>query len=268
MVFLLLYISEAATPSRTGLLQVTFLDVGQGDAIFIETPDGVQVLIDGGPDSSVLQGLASEMSFFDRTIDIVVGTHQDLDHIAGLIDILAQYDVVTILRTEGEGASSAAVQFVSSVADEGAKVVYARAGQEFKLGASTTMTVLSPSSETTNWGSNTGSVVVLLQYGDIGFMLTGDAPEGIETYLASTYGAGLEAEVLKLGHHGSKTSSAAAFLAVIEPQFAVVSAGRNNRYGHPHPEVLERAAATGAKVVSTQDGNIHFYTDGTRVWME
>lgn len=248
-------------------LAVHFFDVGQGDAIYIETPDGVQVLIDGGPNGQVLQHLAREMSFFDRTIDMVIGTHQDLDHVAGLNEVLASYEVASILRTEGEGASPAAKQFVLSAA-LAPDVLFARAGQVFALGASTTLTVLSPSADTTDWASNTGSVVVKLTYGDIDFMLTGDAPEGIERYLVGAYAADLEAEVLKLGHHGSNTSSAAEFLAAVQPEYAVVSAGKDNRYNHPHPDVLERVAVVGATVLSTKEGTVSFYTDGSRVWSE
>ena len=250
-------------------LTVTFFDVGQGDAIFVETPDGVQLLIDGGPDGGVVKDLAGVMSFFDRTIDMVIGTHQDLDHIAGLIDVFAQYQVEHIVLTEGEGGSGAARRYVADTENEGAELTYARAGQIITLGASTTLHILSPSTDTSNWDSNTSSVVVLLQYGDVGFMLTGDAPEGIEEYLVQQYGDALEAEVLKLGHHGSDTSSAPSFLLAVAPRFAVVSAGRDNRYGHPHTDVLERVSQyTNAEVVSTQEGSVTFMSDGQRVWVE
>ena len=255
-------------PTGEGLLSVHFFDVGQGDAIFIETPDGVQVLVDGGPSGAVLHHLAEKMSFFDRTLDMVIGTHQDLDHVAGLNEVLANYAVTSILRTEGQGASPAAQQFVVAAGTETPNIYFARAGQVFALGASTTLTVLSPNSDTTDWASNTSSVVALLSYGEIDFLLTGDAPAGIERYLVGAFGADLEAEVLKLGHHGSNTSSESGFLATVQPEYAVVSAGRNNRYNHPHPAVLERVAEVGATVFSTTQGTVSFYTDGTRVWSE
>lgn len=265
--FLLLFQLNVTAP--TPYLQVSFLSVGQGDAILIETPEGVQVLIDGGPDSAVLRELAKEMSFFDRTLDMVIGTHQDLDHVGGLVEVLAQYEVTALLLTEGEGASVAAKRFLADATTEGAEVTYARAGQMFTLGASTTLTILSPSDDTTNWDSNTGSIVVLLTYGEVSFLLTGDAPQGIEEYLVQLYGEQLEAEVLKLGHHGSNTSSAESFLQAVSPLYAVVSAGKSNRYGHPHPDVLERVdAATGARVLDTMSGSVSFLTDGSEVWVE
>jgi len=254
--------------NQSGLLQVSFLSVGQGDAIFIETPDGVQVLIDGGPSGEVLSQLAGQMPFFDTRLDVVIGTHPDLDHVAGLVNVLSRYRVDTIVTTEATGASPAAKAWAEAVVAEGAVVQYARAGQVLQLGASTTLTILSPTFDPSPLDSNTGSIIVLLEYGEIGFMLTGDAPQGIETYLVDTHGAALEAEVLKLGHHGSDTSSASSFLAAVNPLFAVVSAGVNNRYNHPHPDVLARVADTDALVVSTQDGSVHFYTDGQVLWVE
>jgi competence protein ComEC len=250
-----------------GLLMVTFFAVGQGDAIFIETPDGVEALIDGGPDSSVMQHLQETRSPFDRSLDLVIGTHQDLDHVAGLVSVLDGYEVGTLLLTEGKGASPAAAAFLEAVPEEGAAVHYARRGQVFALGASTTLTILSPSGDTTAWESNTGSIVALLRYGDTEFLLTGDAPEGIERYLVETYGTALYAEVLKLGHHGSDTSSSDVFLKTVAPQYAVVSAGIDNRYRHPHEAVLNRLSQyTDATVVSTQHGNVTFHSDGQTVW--
>ncbi|MCA9355803.1 MBL fold metallo-hydrolase [Candidatus Kaiserbacteria bacterium] len=251
------------------LLTVRFLDVGQGDSIHIITPDGYEMLIDGGPGGSVLRELANGRSFFDRSIDIVVATHPDTDHIGGLVDVIEKYQIGAIMETEVEGDSQAVIAFDKVVRAEGAHVVSAKAGQIIELGASTTVKILSPKGDTTNWENNTASIVLQLQYGEVGFMLTGDAPIGIENYLVDIYGEQLESEVLKLGHHGSETSSDSKFLKVVEPLYAVVSAGNNNRYGHPKESVLARAKATGAEVLSTAErGAIIFKSDGKEVWVE
>jgi len=247
-------------------LHVHFLDVGQGDAILIETPAGDQVLIDGGPDAAVLQHLAAHMPFIDRTIEVVVGTHPDLDHVGGLSDVLAQYRVPTILTTEAAGASAESAAWVTAVAAEEAQVYDVRGGEVYQLGASTTLTILSPNYDPARLNSNAGSIVALLTFGDTAFMLTGDAPQGVEQYLADTYSDDLHAAVLKLGHHGSDTSTHPDFLQAVNPQFAVVSAGRNNRYNHPDPDVLARVSAyTDAQIVSTQHGTVSFRSDGTTV---
>ena len=145
----------------------------------------------------------------------------------------------------------------------------AQAGQSFQLGASTTVRVLSPYGNTVDWKSNSASVIVQVVYGDIEFMLTGDAPSGIEEYIVGQYGELLESEVLKLGHHGSKTSSSGEFLDAVQPDYAVVSASSDNRYGHPHKEVIDRVSERGAEVVSTADsGTVMFVSDGVEVWKE
>lgn len=257
--------SGAPTPYLT----VSFLDVGQGDAIFIETPDGIQVLIDGGPDSAVLRELGDAMSLWDRDIDMVVGTHPDKDHIGGLISVLERYEVASVLRTENEGNSEAAGLYRELVANEGAEVLYARRGQEFQLGASTTLSVLFPDINPSEMESNTSSIILQLRYGDIEFMLTGDAPKSIEEYLVLRDGEHLESEVLKVGHHGSRTSTSELFLAEVAPEYAVISAGADNSYGHPHVEVTDALFNADVETFSTADsGTVIFQSEGTTVWVE
>lgn len=248
-------------------LEVSFLDVGQGDAILIETPDGFEMLVDGGPNAAVLRALSSERSFFDRDIDLVVSTHPDLDHIGGLIDVLKRYNVKTILKTENENDKSATVAFAAEAEKEHAEQVLADAGQVIQLGASTTIQIFSPAGDERNWESNTASIVLRIVYGDISFMLTGDAPAEIEDYLVDTYGTQLDSDVLKLGHHGSKTSTSQKFLDTVSPQYAVVSAGIDNRYGHPHQEVMQRVFGKKIQTFHTgTDGTVTFQSDGQTVW--
>lgn len=254
---------------EAGLLSVHFLDVGQGDATFIETPDGVQVLIDGGRDSSVLRELGAIMASSDRTIDIVVSTHPDVDHIGGLIDVLERYQVSGILTTENESDTNAAALYASLVAAEGAEVMHARAGQTLTLGTSTTLEVLFPDTDPTEMESNSSSIILKLTYGTIDFLLTGDAPKSIEEYLVLREGEHLESEVLKIGHHGSRTSTSELFLEEVNPQYAVISAGADSQYGHPHVEVTDLLFNHGVETFSTaEDGTVVFFSDATEVWTE
>lgn len=271
-----------SAPGTSGqYLTVSFLDVGQGDAIHIETPDGYEMLIDGGPSALVLRELAKGRSFFDKDIDVVVATHPDTDHIAGLVDVLGRYDIGMIVESAAGKETATAKAFDNAAGAEGSRHVIAQAGQTIALGASTTIRILSPHGDATDWETNTASVVVQVVYGDIEFMLTGDAPSSIEEYLASTAGVlpstsspgrvavGLASDVLKLGHHGSKTSSSKIFLEAVHPQYVVVSAGKDNRYGHPTAEALARASSAGARIVSTIDnGTIVFESDGKEVWVK
>lgn len=265
----LLRSDATAWAANEGVLSVTFLNVGQGDAILIETPDGVQVLIDGGPDSAVLRELTAALPWFDRTLDLVIGTHPDKDHIGGLIDVLQRYQIAALITTENTGETMIAATYHSALVAEEALVTFARAGQVYQLGSGVTLAIFSPASDPSLLESNTASIVVQLRYGDIEFMLTGDAPQGIEDYLVATYGAQLESEVLKLGHHGSKTSSGASFLASVAPQFAVVSAGLDNSYGHPNPDVVSRVTNLGIPLLNTATlGRVTFQTDGATVWVK
>jgi len=257
-----------AEPSAGKNLQVHFLDVGQGDAIFIQTPDGVEVLIDGGPNSSVLRELSQQMSFFDRDIDMVIGTHPDTDHIGGLIDVLQRYSVDTILTTENKGNSATAAAYKKTVGAEGADIIFARQGQVFQLGESVTLHVLFPVNETSNIESNTSSIILQLVYGETEVLLTGDSPKNIEEYLVGSIGSTLESDVLKAGHHGSRTSTSELFLKKVNPEFAVISAEKDSRYGHPHVEVTDMLFNHRVETHSTaEEGTITFESDGSEIWL-
>jgi beta-lactamase superfamily II metal-dependent hydrolase len=239
--------------------------VGQGDAIYIKSPEGFDVLVDGGPDASVLRSLASVQSWQDRTLDIVIATHTDADHIGGLIDIFERYQVNRVIETTNQNDTATALRY-DTVSEEG-QTFTAEAGQQIRLGSSTLLTVLSPVGDESQWESNTASIVLLVQFGETKFLLTGDAPSGIEEYLVGAYAPYLKSDVLKLGHHGSNTSSSELFLTTVDPEFAIVSAGADNRYGHPHPEVVSRVEAVGATILETAtQGTITFYSDGRSVW--
>jgi competence protein ComEC len=147
--------------------------------------------------------------------------------------------------------------------------VYARRGQEISLGASTTLTIIYPEGSVADLESNTASIVLKVTYGTTSFLLTGDSPKNIEEYLVLTQGDGLQSTVLKVGHHGSRTSTSELFLDAVQPTYAVISAGRDNRYGHPHTEVTDALFNAGVEILATADmGTITFMSDGATVWRE
>ena len=250
-------------------LTVAFLDVGQGDAIYIETFDGVQLLIDGGANSAVLQELSKSMPTLDRSLDVVLSTHSDKDHVGGLVDVLERYQIDQVILTENSNDTAVAKAFSAAVEAENTTSLMARAGQEISLGASTTLLIYSPATNPEAWESNAASIVTQLRFGETEFMLTGDAGLEIEEYLAKNYGNLLESEVLKLGHHGSRTSTADLFLDNVTPLYAVVSAGKDNSYGHPHSEVIDKLTKRDIDILSTAElGTVIFKSDGVRVWVE
>lgn len=253
--------------NNDGLLRVTYLDVGQGDATLIESPTGTQVLIDGGRGSAVLRPLNRVMGFFDRTIDMVIATHPDADHIGGLVGVLKRYRVHTIVMTENESDSPVFEAFKSAVLKEGANVVYARTGEVFDLGSgasgSTTLSILFPDHDPRSLESNVSSIVSRLVYGESEYVFTGDSPQEIELYLVGMFGPLLTSDVLKVGHHGSRTSSAETFVTAVHPTYAIISAGKDNSYGHPHKEVTDLLTQKGIIQKNTAEvGSISSVSDG------
>jgi len=254
------------TEENGGVLTVAFLDVGQGDAIFIEAPNGNQLLIDGGPTKGVLTELSKLMPLYDRSIDVVIATHPDKDHIGGLIEVLERYEVDVVLRSGAENDTGVYHVLNGSIEREDALEILARRGQRLVLDDGVFLDILFPDRDVTDFDPNDASVVARLVYGETTFLFTGDAPKSIEEYLASLGDDAVESDVLKVGHHGSKTSSSEYFLAAVLPQIAVISAEQDSRYGHPHAEVLEALEAYKAEVVETSKlGTIVFTSDGKRL---
>lgn len=249
------------------LLKVVFLDVGQGDAIFIEAPNGNQILIDGGANSQVLRELSKVMPFYDRSIDMIIATHPDKDHIGGLIPVVQNYKIDLFLHSGVESNTQIAEILQNTVENKEIKKILAKRGMTFDLGNEIKLKVLFPDRDVSKVESNTASIVVKLEYGNNSFLLTGDSPKSIEKYLVLLDGSGLKSDVLKAGHHGSKTSNSEIFLNYVLPEIVVISAGEDNRYGHPHQEVLD--LLTKIEVLETSKlGSIFFLSDGERVWLK
>lgn len=255
-----------AVPTPHGLT-VSFLDVGQGDAIFIQTKDGVELLIDGGPDSSVLRGMGSQMPFWDREIDAVLATHPDADHIGGLVDVLRRYEVGTVLESGVLHDTSFTRLFESGIQSESAARILARRGMRLQIGKNVYADVLYPATDVSNLKeTNAGSISLRLVYGETEFMLTGDAPASVEKDLVSAYGENLQSDVLKAGHHGSKTSSTESFVTVVNPQFVVYSRGCDNRYGHPNKDIAALFEKLKIPALDTCElGTVTFHSDGSRL---
>lgn len=253
-----------------GTLTVSFLNIGQGDSIFIESPTGVQLLIDGGKGRAVLRELSRVMPWFDRSIDVVIGTHPDMDHIGGLPDVLARYRVSKVIRSsvlDEEGTDFAAFnEAISEEKESGAEELIARRGQMFDLGGGAQLVILFPDRDVPGLETNTGSIVAQLIYGNTSFMLTGDSPSSIEEYLVRLDGSALQSTVLKAGHHGSRTSSSPLFVGFVDPEYAVFSRGCDNTYGHPHQDVVDLFKQFEIQTLDTcTDGRVTFVSDGNTV---
>jgi len=278
LVILAVLASAAAITMPDDELHVSFLNIGQGDAILIQR-GSQQVLIDGGSSPQTLTGeLGDRMPFWDRTIELVVLTHPDDDHISGLVEVLERYRVEQVLYPDlevlddFEDPLSLYQRWEELIEEKDIACTAARAGEAIDLGDGVTMTVLNPPAtllEGTDSDVNNNSAVLRLDTGRVSFLLTSDIMWEAEFGLIAR-GAELSSTVLKVAHHGSYTSTTADFLAAVSPQLAVISVGEDNPYGHPSDEVMDRLEANPdiENIFRTDEqGTIEFITDGERLWV-
>ena len=250
-------------------LGVVFFDVGQGDAIFIETPQKHQILIDGGPDSVILEKLATVIPFWDRSIDLIILTHPEHDHFAGLIEVLKRYEVENILWTGIVRNTAEYGKWLKLINKEKAKIYIAKAGQRITTNPGfVVLETLYPFENLEGQivkNTNNTSVICRMTFRENRFLFTGDAYKSIERKLVNQ-GIDLDSDVLKVGHHGSKTSSAEEFIEQVSPEVAVISAGKNNSYGHPYQGTLDTLEKYGIDVLRTdKDGDIKIISDGEKI---
>lgn len=242
------------------------LDVGQGDALFIETPEKYQVVVDGGPDMSVLSELSRVMPFYDRTIDLMVLSHPQADHMFGLVEILKRYRVANILMTGVNYSSELYEEFKKAAEEEGANIIIAHVGQKVVLG-SAALDVLYPFTNIAGTDAvgdvNDTSLAGMVRYGKTSFLFAGDAGIQEEVALVNA-GTLLDIDVLKVSHHGSRTSNTQLFLEKTTPQIAVVSVGAKNTYGHPNPDTLARLGNVPLYRTDTQ-GRVAVISDGEHI---
>jgi len=227
-------------------------DVGQGDALFIESPTGTQILIDGGPPKKILSQLSSVMSPFDRSIDAIFVTNPDQDHIAGFLDILKVYEVDKMFEPGTLTDSKVYQNLKDEIRKNGVQDILVKKGMKIDMGGGVIIDILFPDRDVSSWSTNDGSIVARLTYGDTKIMLTGDASVKTEKIiLEENSQEQLKSNILKVGHHGSRTSTSFEFLKVINPSYAFISDGKDNKYGHPHKEILDELNQFGAKVLRT-----------------
>ena len=244
------------------VLKVVFFDVGQGDGIFIETPNKKQILIDGGPDKTILEKLGQIMPPYDQTIDLVILTHPDADHLTGLVEVLKYFKIGQIITSGFAGDSATYQEWEKEIQKKRIEVILARAGQKIVFPSGAVLEILWPDQSRleTISKANDASVVGRLVYGNSEILLPGDIERKIENILLGE-NLDLDADILKAAHHGSKTSTGEAFLNAVSPEAAVISVGKDNRYGHPNQEVLDRLDNIAA-YRTDESGDIKILTDG------
>lgn len=270
MLALLLAITVASRSD--GRLHVTALDVGQGDAILVETPGGATMLVDGGPDPELtLRRLGANLPFFARRIDLVLLSHPHQDHVAGLVEVLDRFRVGALLHAGIAFENPAYTRLLTDAARAAVPLHLARAGQRLALDRVTTLEILYPTDADAaaplpDGDINNGSVVAVLRHRDFTALLTGDAEAPIESALVAR-GVLPPVDLLKVGHHGSHSSTTPGLVEAIRPAIAVISAGEDNEYGHPAPETLATLGSRPDLLVLRTDlhGDVEVVSDGTTV---
>lgn len=273
--------------SEPNILKVYFLDVGQGDSILIETPNGTQTIIDAGPNNKVINELSEVIPFFDRTIDIIIPTHSDLDHIAGFPEILRRFNIKNYFDSGFVDNDDLNTEIKLLVQNEtGIDIKKISRGDNIVLDKehNISLEILWPPANYETKENNNRSIVARLDYGETSFLFTGDAGFDVEKVLLenstiknsstteinnSTSTNILDVDILKAGHHGSKTASSLDFLEKVSPELTIISAGKDNKFGHPSQETLDRINTVGSKIKNTAEvGRILIKSDGIKYWIE
>lgn len=261
------WISALQIPAK-GQLAIYFLDIGQGDATLIQEPDGDQTLIDGGPGSSVLEQLGNQMPYWDKTIEQVVLTHPDADHLGGLVEVLKNYQVDRIITTDAVHTSNLYREWLGLIEEKKVPVEYPKQGADLDWGEGLHFWVLWPErsfKEGQPKNLNDTSLVGRLTYGATSFIFPGDAEISVLDKIAdSPYP--LKSDVAHASHHGAKNGADEKFFEKVDPDWVIISVGANNRYGHPTAEALDLFNRIGAQIRRTdQDGTILATSDGNNV---
>jgi len=244
-----------------GKFHIWFLDVGQGDSILIETPGDNHILIDGGPGPDVLSELSAILPFFEKEIDLLVLSHPHADHINGVIEVLKRYSVKAILFSGVNFAGGAYDEFLREIRAQQIDFWIAEASDDFRFGP-VILNVIYPREQAAGEefaNLNNSSVAIKVIYDDVKILLTGDLETEAEAALVNS-GEDLRAEILKAGHHGSKTASSIEFLKKVKPKVVVIQSGEGNSFGHPHDESLNNFEKIGVEKVyrNDLDGRVEF----------
>lgn len=246
-------------------LRVIFFDVGQGDSVFIQTPFGEDILIDGGPDNKVLEKLSETMPFYDRKIDVIILTHAHADHLAGLVEVLKRYEVGSVYYNGLPPDSDLAQEFFREIKEKKINLAAVRGVKRPEEIKGVSIDIFSPEDdflkETTN--VNNASLITKVFYGDDSFLFTGDAEIEEWEHLLSV-GYNFNTDVLKVAHHGSSNGTVKSLLKEVSPEIAVISVGKGNDFGHPSLRVIKKIKSVGAKIYRTDtNGDIKVTADGS-----
>lgn len=244
---------------------VSFLDVGQGDAIYIHTVSDMDVLIDGGPDDKVVSQIGSVMPFWDRTIELVILTHPDADHISGLVPLFEYYDIEKIMLVDLPIKTAVQQEFYNAVEAHGTEIIHTFSGDTFQLSDKESLHIVHPFRNEDLTKKETNDTAIVAEYIFTGeestsILLTGDISKEVEEDLLQQ-NLIEDVDILKVAHHGSHSSSMSEFITTVAPEYSVIQSAVDNQYGHPHADILERLQSQSIVLRNDQLGTITFWVD-------
>jgi len=252
-------------------LHIYFLNVGQGDSEYVRDSSNFDILIDGGPDNSVLAELGDAMPFYDKKIDLVILTHPHADHISGLVEVLNRYEVGEIWLTDAVSTSGEYLEFLKIIQNKNIKTKLVRTGDKLELDK-LKLQVLWPEDSYQNEkvdNLNNTSIVLKLTYGDFSALFTGDAEESVQQQLVNNLAIQQfnNVTIFKVPHHGSSNAAYEPFIKIVSPKLAIIEVGENNKFGHPAASTLKKYETIGTKIYRTdRDGRVEIISDGKTYW--
>ncbi len=249
-----------------------FLDVGQGDALYARDKSGNDILIDGGPDLSVLTGIGNAMLYNDRVIDYLVLTHPHADHLFGLVEVVKRYEVKNIILTDAIATTQEYQEFLNIIKDKNIHTILANNGEIYKIGDNFNFQIIYPDEsfkDTNIKNLNNTSIVGKIIFGSVSIQATGDAEKDLQGKIANKYCDQLSSNIIKIAHHGSKNGINTNFFNCVNPEMAIISVGVDNKFGHPHQETLDFLNKNNVKTIRTDEqGTIEIISDGVNFWQK
>lgn len=264
--------------SEVNLLKITFFDIGQGDAALIKIPGGYKILVDAGSGNKILNKIKKELPFYNKTIDLIIPTHPDSDHIGGFLKLLDQATVKSALISGNFSNTKTYQLLLQKIKNKNIKIIKPIANTEIiisstplrRLNLNSKIKIINPFEDIELKGVNNDNnyaTSFILIYGDRKFLFTSDIESLLEKKLLKEYGSELNIDVLKVAHHGSKTSSTKEFIKVTSPGISIIQVGKNNPYSHPHQETIQNLKPS---IILRNDerGDITLYSDGKKIWVK
>lgn len=257
------------TANKPLYLSVDFLDVGQGDSELIKTPNGQNILIDGGPDNQVIQRLGEKLPWYDHQIDLMILTHPHDDHVAGLVGVLHHYDVKKILYTGVVSNTPNYLEWLKTIREQKVSLVIIDRPQTINFGNDCELDIIYPDRSFLGQvvkNLNNTSIAAILKYGKIKFYFGGDNETEAETKILEL-NKNLKVDIYKVSHHGSDTASSENFLTAMKPSLAIIEVGKDNKFGHPSLRTIKKLDRIEAKTLRTDlNGSIEIQSDGEKYW--